>query len=228
MYRYSGLVSYQYTLELPGGFDPRKVTERSFDQPFPSRTFVTPLYIDYDNFKNIPKPRKYKAFFLMRDPRDLLVSWYFSARYSHAPQGELGRIRQELERLGVEDGLLYGIDHLENEGIFKAQRSWVDTPIKDANVMLVKYEQLIAPDNVLLFKQILNHCDIRMPDHDLSDLLQSYSFENLSGRQRGQEDRKAHYRKGIPGDWRNYFTGQIQDRFLQASGDLLAAWGYEH
>lgn len=227
MYRYSGLVSYQYTQEMPGGFDSRKITELSFDRPFPSRTFVTPLYIDYKNFREIPKPRKYKAFFVMRDPRDLLISWYFSAKYSHPLVGELGRIRQELQRLDVEGGLVYGIDYLENEGLFKAQRSWADASKKDPNVLLVKYEKLIAPDNAVLFRQVLNHCDIRIPDNQLNDLLKSYSFEKLSGRKRGQEDQKAHYRKGVQGDWRNYFTDKIQNRFMEVSGDLLAAWQYE-
>jgi hypothetical protein len=227
IYRYSGLVSYQYTQKMPGGFDPRKILERSFDKPFPSRTFVTPLYIDYDNFKRIPKPRKYKAFFLMRDPRDLLISWYFSAKYSHPLVGELGRIRQELHRLDIEDGLIYVIDYLEHHGIFKAQRSWAGSPTKDPNVMLVKYEKLIAPDNAILFRLVLNHCDIRIPDDQLHDLLKSHSFEKLSGRKRGQEDQKAHYRKGVQGDWRNYFTDKIQNYFMEVSGDLLAVWGYE-
>lgn len=227
IYRYSGLVSYQYTQEMPGGFDPRKITELSFDTPFPSRTLVTPLYIDYDNFKKIPKPRKYKAFFVMRDPRDLLISWYFSAKYSHPLVGDLGKIREELHRLDVEDGLVYGIDYLESDGLFKAQRSWADAPTKDPNVMLVKYEKLIALDNAALFRQVLRHCDIRIPDNQLNDLLKSYSFEKLSGRQRGEEDQKAHYRKGVQGDWKNYFTDKIQNRFREVSGDLLTVWRYE-
>ena len=163
----------------------------------------------------------------MRDPRDLLISWYFSVKYSHTLLGDLGKIRQELGRLDMEDGLLYGIEYLEYHGIFKAQRSWADSPTKDSNVMLVKYEKLIAPGNAVLFRQVLNHCDIPIPENQLNDLLKSYSFENLSGRKRGQEDQKAHYRKGVDGDWRNYFTGKIQDRFMEASGDLLAVWRYE-
>lgn len=228
IYRYSGLTSYQYTQEMPGGFDPRKITEMSFDKPFPARTFVTPLYIDYESFKKIPKPRKYKVFFLMRDPRDLLISWYFSAKYSHALVGDLGRIRQELHRLDLVDGLLYGIDCLEDVGIFKAQRSWADSPSNDTNVMLVKYEHLIKPDSAALFRQVLNHCDIRIPNNQLNDLLELYSFEKLSGRKRGQEDQNAHYRKGVQGDWKNYFNDKIQNRFMEASDDLLAAWRYEN
>jgi hypothetical protein len=227
IYRYSGLASYQYTQEMPGGFDPRNITERSFSKPFPLRTFVTPLYIDYDNFRKIPKPYKYKVFFVMRDPRDLLISWYFSGKYSHTLVGDLGEIRQQLERLDVEDGLLYGIDHLEHNGTFKAQRSWADSLTSDSNVMLVKYEKLITPDNILLFRQLLNHCDIRIPDNELDALLKSYSFEKLSGRKPGQEDQNAHYRKGVWGDWKNYFSNKIQNRFTEATGDLLAVWGYK-
>lgn len=226
VYRYSGLVSYQYTQELPGGFDPRKTTELTFDKPFPPRTLVTPLYIGYESFKTIPKPRKYKAFFVMRDPRDLLISWYFSAKYSHPLVGPLETIRQELHSLDLQDGLLYAIDYLECDGLFKAQHSWAGSPAEDPNVMLVKYEDLIGPDNAVVFRQVLKHCDIRIPDNQLKALLVYYSFENLSGRKPGQEDQKAHYRKGIQGDWKNYFNDKIQNRFIEATGDLLAVWGY--
>jgi hypothetical protein len=93
--------------------------------------------------------------------------------------------------------------------------------------MLVKYEDLIASDNAAVFKQVLKHCDIRIPDNQLKDLLESYSFEKLSGRRPGQEDQKAHYRKGVQGDWKNYFNDKIQDRFMEATHDLLAVWGYQ-
>ena len=228
VYRYSGLSSYQYTQEMPGGFDPRKVTERSFDKPFPRRTFITPLYIDYDGFGKIPKPHKYKAFFLMRDPRDLLISWYFSVKYSHALIGNMGRLREELQRLEIEDGLLYVIDFLEDYGTFKAQRSWAGSSMTDPAVLLVKYESLISPDKASYFRELLNHCDIRVPEHLLQELLDAYSFERLSGRKRGEEDQHAHYRKGVQDDWKNYFSDRIQHRFLEASGDLLAVWKYEH
>ncbi|MGH8509311.1 MAG: sulfotransferase domain-containing protein [Gammaproteobacteria bacterium] len=47
------------------------------------------------------------------------------------------------------------------------------------------------------------------------------------GRKAGQEDNFAHYRKGIAGDWRTYFTPRITRRFKELYGDLLMMGGYE-
>jgi hypothetical protein len=53
-------------------------------------------------------------------------------------------------------------------------------------------------------------------------------FERLThGRERGQENVKSHERKGIAGDWRNYFDDQVKDVFKARYGDLLIATGYE-
>ncbi len=89
VYRASGLRPYRYQDDLPGQFDPRTLTERRFDEPFPVNSIATTIYIDYEGFSRIPKPRTYKAFFIMRDPRDVLISWYFSSKHSHPLQGNL-------------------------------------------------------------------------------------------------------------------------------------------
>ena len=124
VYRSCGLTSYRYQDDLPGKHDPRKLTQRRFEKPFPEATIVTTIYIDYEGFASIPKPARYKAFFVMRDPRDVLISWYFSSKFSHPLLGDLGRIRQDLNRLSEPDGLLYSIDYLDDFGLFAAQRSW--------------------------------------------------------------------------------------------------------
>ena len=68
---------------FPGGIDPRKMTEIRFEAPLPPGTIVSPLYLDYPGFRSIPKPDSYRAFFVMRDPRDILVSWYLSIKHYH-------------------------------------------------------------------------------------------------------------------------------------------------
>ncbi|MSQ93999.1 MAG: sulfotransferase [Gemmataceae bacterium] len=227
IYRSCGLSPYRYQDHLPGQHDPRKLTERRFEQALPEATIVTTIYIDYEGFASIPKPASYKAFFVMRDPRDVLISWYYSSKISHPLQGELGRIRQNLNRLSEQDGILYCIDYLDEFGLFAAQRSWVGAASEDANVLLVRYEDLIAEEAMATFEQLLRHCDIRVPGAGLAAILRAYRFEELSGRQRGEEDRSAHYRKGVAGDWRNHFTPAIAARFEKVAGDLLSLWNYE-
>lgn len=54
------------------------------------------------------------------------------------------------------------------------------------------------------------------------------SFNRLSGGRRpGQEDRDSFFRKGISGDWRNYFSSDNLESFLKIAGDGLNALGYE-
>ena len=224
-YKFSGLGSFQYQQQLLGNYDPRKLTERRFTQAFPHATIATPIYIDYEGFASIPKPARYKAFFVMRDPRDVVVSWYFPAN-CRTGAGDIERIRQDLLRLSESDGLLYTIDHLADFGLFQAQRSWADAPIKDNNVLWLRYEDLIGADQFAHMERLMQHCDIRLPTGELVLLLNAHSFEELSGRERGDEDVQAHYRKGIAGDWRNHFNDAACRRFDDIAGDLIETWNY--
>ena len=53
----------------------------------------------------------FRGFHLIRDPRDLVVSGYFSHRFSHGDRWpELNRHRAELERLDVDEGLFSELD----------------------------------------------------------------------------------------------------------------------
>lgn len=226
IHRTSGLSPYRYQEHLPGKHDPRRLTERRFAAPFPGATIVTPMYLDYEGFASIPKPARYKAFFVMRDPRDVLVSWYFSSKFSHPLIGDLERVRRDLHRLSEPDGMLYTIDYLDEFGLFAAQRSWANADARDENVLLLRYEDLISATGPDVFARLFRHCDIQLSEADLESLLDSYRFESLSGRPRGQEDRSAHFRKGVAGDWRNHFTDQIDARFHRIAGDLISLWHY--
>jgi hypothetical protein len=58
--------------------------------------------------------------------------------------------------------------------------------------------------------------------------VRSASFEKLSkGRERGEEDVDSFYRKGVAGDWKNYFTERDKQIFKEEAGELLIRLGYE-
>jgi hypothetical protein len=227
-YRYSGLVSYQYFLTLPGGVDGRRITERAFDVAFPEGTIVTPVYIDRDNFEKIPKPSVSRAFFVARDPRDILVSWYFSMKKSHAKMGKVDSIRESINAMPTDEGFAYAIDEIERQGLFAALRSWADVPGVGPDAIRVRYEDLVGGAQFEMFRNLFDHCDIRMPDKVLRELLNDCAFERLSGgRTQGQSDEASHYRKGVSGDWRNHFTPEIERHFRDVTGDLVVRLGYE-
>ena len=227
-YYYSGLISFSYDLSLPGQHDPRLITDKIIVRPFPPGTVATPLHIDYKGYRRIPKRGRTRAVFVLRDPRDLVVSEYFSMRYSHKLMGEVSRIRHALELLSQEDGIMYILEYLHIYGTYESQRSWIEEGARDSDVMIIHFSDIIRTEDLSAWKKMFDHFDVRMPEPVLSGMLEDHSFERMAGgRKTGEEDQRAHYRKGKPGDWRNYFSDKIKKRFKLMTGDLLVKLGYE-
>ena len=226
VYQWSGLTAFGYQLFLPGGYDPRKLTERRFDRPFPRRTIAVGIYLDYPCYASIPKPGPWRTFFVMRDPRDLVVSLYFSNRYSHALMGRVGERREMLNAQTMAEGLRYVIEHTCESGQFRALESWIGAPERDPQVLLTRYEDLVGPESFAHFRQVFDHCDIALPDDGLRDVLDTYSFQKMTGRKKGQEDQGAHMRKGVAGDWKNHFDTETMAYFQEKTGDLVQRLGY--
>jgi hypothetical protein len=228
VYRYSGLRAHHYESQLPGGIDTRNLTERSLPDLMPADTVVTPIYSDLDNYLQYPKRDTFRGFFVLRDPRDVVVSWYFSARFSHRPMGpDIPKARKVLADAPLSEGLRYVIDYFDDFGLFAAQRSWVDGSRLSENERVFKYEDLNGPNGLEHFRELFAHCDIRLPDKALRGLVADHSFENLSGgRKKGEENKQDHLRKGVAGDWKNHFDDDVAEYFAKVTGDLVDVLGY--
>lgn len=77
------------------------------------------------------------------------------------------------------------------------------------------------------FNPSLINCEINV-DPQVSYIIEDNWFINETGRAPGTEDVFAHQRKGIAGDWKNYFTSQIKDEFKKRFGNPLIQTGYEN
>jgi hypothetical protein len=227
VYRYSGLTHHHYQSEMPGGYDPRPVLEREFDKPFPKRTIAGPLYITHEAYDLIPRPQRFATFFVTRDPRDLVVSGYFSTKYSHGPRGRIKDRRELLNAVGESEGLRLFMDMMDEAGIFETLRSWVRAATDDDLIKIFRYEDLTGAGQLGALQSLTKHCDIRIPDSCLRDLADRHSFERLSGRQRGSEDLHAHYRKGVAGDWTSKFDETTLTYFDELAGDVADDLGYK-
>jgi hypothetical protein len=212
VYRYSGLPTY----------DPRYWEWRD-PRVCPPHRIALSLFFSYQRFEAIPKPDRYRAFFVLRDPRDLVVSSYFSTRDSHSPMGDVLQVRKELRDRSRKDGLLYLIDHLAKKGTFKALGSWAAAPANEA-VRLFRYEDLTGPGQADEVGRLLRHCGIIVPPDELATLLARYSFSRMNDRQSAGS--VSHYRKGEAGDWCNHFDDDVQEAFARATGDLVERLGY--
>lgn len=213
VYRWSGLPTY----------DPR-FHNWSHPNVCPPERIALSLFFSHGRFQQVDKPQRHRAFFVMRDPRDLVVSSYFSTRHSHAPMGDILEVRRELARRSRKDGMLFLIGDLARKGRFRAVRSWADAP-PDERVRLVRYEDLTGPGQDEEVAALMRHCGIRIPPADLRALLDKYSFARMT-RRRGSGE-VSHYRKGAPGDWRNHFDDDIAAEFERVTGDLVGRLGYD-
>jgi hypothetical protein len=213
VYRYSGLLPFE-----------RRLYRRRFPHAIPPQRAVLAVYASYKRFSAMPKPQRYRAFFVLRDPRDLVVSSYFSLRTSHAPMGDIPEVRKVLQDRPLKEGMLYTINRLADTGHFGVLRSWARAP-RAETFELFRYEDLTGERQFDEVDRLMRHCGIPIPPAELEALLARHSFSRLQG-PRADNKPVSHYRKGKAGDWRNYFDDELYDAFAAATGDLVELLGY--
>jgi lipopolysaccharide transport system ATP-binding protein len=164
----------------------------------------------------------YRSFVIVRDLRDTLVSLYFSTKKSHEiVVDRLTRIRHSLESVNDEDGFMYLMNDVLPDSA-AIQESWIG--VKDT--LLLRYEDILD-NEYTFFEQLIDYSHISVSRERLHDIIRYNLFEVATGRKRGVEDINAHLRKGIAGDWRNYFTDGLKNEFKKRFGDILITTGYE-
>jgi len=98
-------------------------------------------FVAYANaeYKYVSALRSYRGFHVVRDPRDIVVSAYFSHLHSHPTDAweELVDYRKKLQSQNQHDGLFSEMDFRKQQ--FDEMRSW---PEKDPNVIELKMEDL--------------------------------------------------------------------------------------
>lgn len=219
IYQYTGLVTRPY-VQLG-------LRNAPSVPALPPKTIGTHLYISYQTYLEIPKPSNYKTFFVLRDPRDAVVSWYFSAKYSHVLTSVIPELRRDLAQLDSSNGLKYIINRLVEFGYFEAQKSWINVTQEQENIAIFRYEDLVSSNNSFL-RKLLNYLQIEIPKAEFIALCDRHKFETMTkGRAQGEENINSHYRKGIAGDWKNHFDSSTLDYFYQVTEDLVEVLGYQ-
>jgi len=100
-------------------------------------------------------------------------------------------------------------------------RAW-----QDIKYHFVRYEDLWSnPKNVL--KKMLDYLEIKVNDELIEDAIQKFSFERLTGRQKGQEElQNVVFRKGTVGDYKNHFSKLNLKIFKFICGEEAKKAGY--
>lgn len=103
-------------------------------------------------------------------------------------------------------------------------RSWMHP---QGHVVTVRYEDVLDNPHSAL-SSVLRSFLGREPDaEDVGHVVKRFSFARMASRDPGCEDRQSFFRKGIHGDWRNYFSAESCQVFDHYAGDVLIDLGYK-
>jgi hypothetical protein len=201
-----------------------------FIPEFPPRHFVPALFMPYGLYEEIRRPPDHRTFYVTRDPRDVVVSWYFSMRDTHRLVGKVPQHRAVLRACSQDEGLHYAIETLAYT--FAFMRSWAYAAPRDEHVLMVRFEDATARP-FESFRAIFDHCRIPIPDDELRAVLADYTKDAMRRldderpfwRQRSLSE-GSHYRPSAS-SWRQAFTPEHHARFAAVNGDLLALLGYD-
>jgi hypothetical protein len=151
---------------------------------------------------------------LYRDPRDVAISHYFYVRQTPwHPEFPIYRC------LSVEAALMVFADRSAEE-FAEWVRKW-ETNAHPRLSLIVRYEDLLQ-DTEGVMTEVARHFGLDSSKSNIRGIVNQYSFERLSrGRQRGEGNAKSFFRKGVRGDWKNYFTREIKEVFKERIGDFL-------
>lgn len=94
-------------------------------------------------------------------------------------------------------------------------------------VRIIRYEELLERP-ALIMREVYRFLDVADDLGTVEACVQKCSFETVTGgRKRGDADSNSFFRKGIAGDWRNYFTEECVATFKRTAGEFLLESGYE-
>jgi hypothetical protein len=172
-----------------------------------------------------------RVILMVRDPRDQAVSRMF-----HARRDSSSKWHAQLNEASDDEALLICIEGRPGlRGVVEANEltdSWLCG--EEDCALWVKYEDMMSSPEAS-FLGVLRYLDIRAKEKFVRTIIARNRFERLTmgrrlwlqGRNPGQEDRSSHFRKGIVGDWRNYFKEEHKQRFKELAGSSLIKLGYE-
>ncbi len=178
----------------------------------------------------------FKAFHVIRDPRDLLVSAYYSHLSTHRTEGwdELLPHRERLQAASREEGLLLEMEFSIITWTFDILQKW---NFGDPRILEMRFEDFTRDRAAFLmhafrFLDILN--DTRpagsgtLTMRDLEEEIQGNRMVQFAARQPSHaQPRQHHFRKGQPGEWSHHFTPGIKTAFKSRFPGLVSRLGYE-
>ena len=152
--------------------------------------------------------------FIVRDPRDLVVSsWFHNLR--------------TVEGFGERTGGLETWTHtVANHWLTDVSKVLSLADRLAGRLKVLRYEDLHQDPQATL-GGAFDFLEESASEAEVKACLEAASFETLTGgRSRGKEDRGSFFRKGQPGDWKNHLDDAAESVFRTTAGPLMAQFDY--
>lgn len=165
-----------------------------------------------------------RAIFVVRDPRDLVVSWYFSSRYGHdADHTQIQSRRAQMAGMSEDDGLAFMIEEFLPTAM--NMWSWAKDAKDDPGVRVLRYEDLTGAQKPAAWRAVFDHFGFAVPDAEIARLLTYYSLDSLKAAPVNASG-VSRYRTARAGGWEEAMSPANRERFMQLHGKLVEAFGY--
>lgn len=149
------------------------------------------IYGPLRNYIPVTQMEDYPVVLVLRDPRDVLTSQYFSIKNSHPlVTPELIRRRKIAQTATVDEHVLGQADRF-----VKTYSEYLEHVYQKKNVLFIRYEEMILDFKSCLLK-INTHCDLGLTEEQLKKLDKSEKFKKK------HEDQSTHIRKISSGDYK--------------------------
>jgi Sulfotransferase domain len=168
--------------------------------------------------ENIDQPESYKILLMVRDPRDILVSGYFSTAFSHPLPGEKSDKRAAFEQkrdwaqsVSIDEYVL-----AEAPRLLKNLQRYHDLLLsRHPHTLLLRYEEMIGD-----FESWLNRILQYTPR------LRQKLLENHRKQRPVTENIDRHLRKGVAGDYREKLQPETIAALNRLFEEVLPVFGY--
>lgn len=214
------------------GVDPleRRINGPDTNELIEALTVEAPYRLIYDHFDfdlhgSILNPSNYprlKIVLLYRHPLDALISQF----YTRLSKGTLPDPSLSV----IENLKLYITNKTKpnqypwplREYIYHRVVGWFET----GYCLPVRYEDLVqdAPGQLA---RVLEYLQVPATPTIIQNAIEQNQFKVLSGGRRpGEVDPTSHYRRGLPGEWREVMTADEMTNIEEQIGDYLRLLGY--
>ena len=173
--------------------------------------------------EGISNLEKYKIVLATRDPRDILVSSYYSVAYSHPVPRTSGRKQDTFiaKRSVARESAIDDYVLSESGKVYDIFSRYKDLLLdKYENVYITTYEQMVS-DFESWLTNLIAYCELELSQEFIQSLLE----ENKANKPK-EEDVTQHNRKGQPGDYQEKLQPETIETLNETFKPILARYHY--